>query len=93
MSSKMDDGTPVIAEIENRMRILGYNVCHRLVKASNYGVPQNRFRLLIIGIDSSLNKTFDFDEMDRVVDSEQLPSVSAGRPEKLLLVHPSKSLG
>ena len=85
MSSKMDDGTPVITEIENRMRALGYNVCHHLVKASNYGVPQNRFRLLIIGIDSSLNKTFDFDEMDCVVNSEQLPSVSAGRPEKLLL--------
>ena len=85
MSSKMDDGTPVITEIENRMQALGYNVCHQLVKASNYGVPQNRFRLLIIGIDSALKKTFDFDDMDRVVASEQLPSVSAGRPEKLLL--------
>lgn len=85
MSSKMDDGTPVITEIENRMKKLGYNVCHQLVKASNYGVPQNRFRLLIIGINSELNKTFDFDDMDRVVEAYNLPSVSAGRPEKLLL--------
>lgn len=85
MSSKMDDGTPVIDEIEKRMKKLGYNVCHQLVKASNYGVPQNRFRLLIVGIDNALGKTFDFAEMDKVVLGENLPSVSAGRPEKLLL--------
>lgn len=85
MSSKMDDGTPVITEIENRMKALGYNVCHKLVKASNYGVPQNRFRLLIVGIDTALDRTFDFAGMDEIVSSEQLPSASAGRPEKLLL--------
>ena len=85
MSSKMDDGTPVITEIENRMRVLGYNVCHKLVKASNYGVPQNRFRLLIIGIDDNFDKFFDFADMDQVVSAFHLPSVAAGRPERLLL--------
>lgn len=85
MSSKMDDGTPVIDEIEKRMKALGYNVCHQLVKASNYGVPQNRFRLLIVGIDRKLGTAFDFSDMGQIVESEKLPSVSAGRPEKLML--------
>lgn len=85
MSSKMDDGTPVIDEIEKRMKALGYNVRHQLVKASNYGVPQNRFRLLIVGIDKKLGTTFDFSVMDQIVAFEKLPSVSAGRPEKLML--------
>lgn len=85
MSSRMNDGTPVITEIEKRMKLLGFNVCHQLVKASNYGVPQNRFRFLMIGIAEDLDKSFDFAEMDRVVSSEHLPSASAGRSEKLLL--------
>lgn len=86
MSSKMDNGTPVIEEIERRMSELGYISSHKLIKASDYGVPQNRYRLLIIGVDSRYEK-FDFAEMDQVVESENLPSVAHNRPERLLLGH------
>ncbi len=85
MSSKMDDGTPVIDEIEKRMRRLGYLVAHRLVRASDYGVPQNRYRLLIVGIDGNLNRTFDFGMMDQLVGQRIMPSVAQGRPEQLML--------
>ena len=55
LSSKMPDGvTTVPQEIANRMHALGYNVSLQLVCASDYGVPQQRYRVLIVGIDNQL---------------------------------------
>ena len=85
LSSKMDDGTPVVDEIENRMKNLGYHVGHKLVRASDYGVPQNRFRVLIIGFDANRYKPFLFDELDSVLDAYNLPSQKQGNHEELLL--------
>ena len=85
LSSKMDDGTPVVEEIEKRMRSLGYHVGHRLVRASDYGVPQNRFRVLIIGVDANRYEPFSFDELDSVLDDYGIPSQKAGNHEELLL--------
>lgn len=85
LSSKMDDGTPVVEEIERRMRSLGYHVGHRLVRASDYGVPQNRFRVLIIGVDANRYEPFSFDELDNVLDDYGIPSQKAGNHEELLL--------
>lgn len=57
LSSKMSDGvTTVPQEISNRMRDMGYNTSMQLVCASDYGVPQQRYRVIIIGIDAELNK-------------------------------------
>lgn len=36
----------------------GYHVTHHLVNAANYGVPQNRRRVFIVGIRSDLNVEF-----------------------------------
>ena len=85
LSSKMDDGTPVVDEIENRMKNLGYHVGHKLVRASDYGVPQNRFRVLIIGFDANRYKPFLFDELDSVLAAYNLPSQKQGNHEELLL--------
>ena len=85
LSSKMDDGTPVVDEIENRMKKLGYHVGHKLVRASDYGVPQNRFRVLIIGFDANRYKPFLFDELDSVLAAYNLPSQKQGNHEELLL--------
>ena len=85
LSSKMDDGTPVVDEIEKRMRNLGYHVSHKLVCSSDYGVPQKRYRVLIIGVDAQRFKPFSFDEMDAVVKGCNIPSEKAGTKEKLLL--------
>ena len=47
----------IIKEFEDS----GYNVSYRLLNAVNYGVPQKRERVIIVGIRKDLNKTFDFD--------------------------------
>lgn len=84
MSSKMPDGTTVPDEIKKRMEALGYNISSKLLCASNYGVPQQRYRLLIIGVISSRHP-FDFAELDKIVDACDIPSVQRGKDEKLLL--------
>ena len=87
LSSKMPDGvTTVPQEISNRMRNMGYNMSMQLVCASDYGVPQQRYRVLIVGIDSMLNRgSFDFNSMEQVVHQYLIPSKSFGHDEELLL--------
>jgi DNA (cytosine-5)-methyltransferase 1 len=46
--SSVDDGI-AIKEIESGLRSLGYKVEHNLLKAEEYGVPQERRRLIFIG--------------------------------------------
>lgn len=38
----------------------GYNVSYRLLNAVNFGVPQKRERVIIVGIHKDLEKVFDF---------------------------------
>ena len=42
------------------MNGVGYNVVHQLVNASDYGVPQNRKRVLVVGVRKDLGITFEF---------------------------------
>lgn len=87
LSSKMPDGiTTVPQEIANRMHDMGYEMSMQLVCASDYGVPQQRYRVLIIGIDTELGiGAFDFDGLRMVVQEYNIPSKSYGRDEDLLL--------
>ena len=87
LSSKMPDGiTTVPQEISNRMHDMGYNMSMQLVCASDYGVPQQRYRVLIIGIDAQLDiGNFDFNTMQQIVREFNIPSKSYGRDEELLL--------
>ena len=39
---------------------LKYNVIYELVNAANYGIPQKRERIIIVGIKDSLNQQFSF---------------------------------
>ena len=48
----------VIEMIVNDFKSLGYNVDYKLLKASDYGVPQNRERVVIIGNRLGLNNLF-----------------------------------
>lgn len=84
MSCHMPDGTLVTEEIQKRMENLGYSVSAKLVCASNYGVPQMRYRYLIIGISQELGR-FEFSELDQIVQALSIPSVSQGTQEPLLL--------
>lgn len=51
----------IIKEFEDS----GYNVSYRLLNAVNYGVPQKRERVIIVGIRKDLNKKFDFDTLPK----------------------------
>lgn len=85
LSSKMQDGKTLVPdEIATRMSSLGYNVSMKLLCASDYGVPQNRYRVLIIGIDKEIGR-FEFEELQKTVSEFDIPSASYGRDEKLLL--------
>lgn len=73
MSSKMDDGTTVPDEIVKRMEALGYSTNYKLIRASNYGVPSNRYRLLIVGFRKEFGY-FDYKLMDEVVFENEIPN-------------------
>lgn len=87
LSSKMPDGeTSVPEEIINRMHRLGYNISMQLVCASDYGVPQKRYRVLIVGVDEQLGVgTFDFEAMRHLIERDDIPSEHFGHIEELLL--------
>lgn len=84
LSSKMPSGITVPQEIKNRMEGMGYNVAMQLVCAKDYGVPQSRYRVLIIGTDYNF-PIFDFNEMTNVVLEKNIPSFHQGNYEKLLV--------
>lgn len=46
----------IIAEFDN----LGYNFTYQLVNSNDYGVPQDRWRVIFVGYHKSLGKTFEF---------------------------------
>lgn len=83
MSSKMPDGTTIPDEIVKRTEKLGFKTCYKLFKTSNYGVPTNRQRLIIIGLRQDLGY-FDFNLLDQVVAEYNLPNETDNRYELLL---------
>ncbi len=63
LSTKYIDGrnlAEVIVEDLSTMSGIGYDVQYQLVNASDYGVPQNRHRVLFIGVRKDLGITFKF---------------------------------
>ena len=73
MSSKMADGTSIPDEIVKRTEKLGFKVNYKLCKTSDYGVPSNRHRLIIVGIREDL-EYFNYNLMDEVVYENNLPN-------------------
>lgn len=63
LSTKYIDGrnlSDVIVDDLSKMNGIGYTVVHQLVNAADYGVPQNRQRVLFIGVRNDLGVTFQF---------------------------------
>jgi len=73
-----------LVEIEKAFSEAGYRVRHHLVNAANYGVPQLRMRLLIVGVRNDLPELQEFP-----------PSQTHAEPERasLLGLLPWKSVG
>lgn len=84
LSSKMPSGISVPDEIKGRMERIGYNVSTQLICARDYGVPQSRYRVIIVGTDVNLPK-FDFEKMMSVVTEFDIPSYAQGNYEPLLV--------
>lgn len=83
MSSKMPNGTSVPDEIVRLTEALGFKTTYKLVNASNYGVPSDRYRLLIVGVKKELG-CFDFGMLDSIVEKHALPNSKADSYELLL---------
>ena len=49
LSTKVD-GEKLIDVLEEKLRTLGYQVSHRLLNFSHFGVPQKRIRVVVIGV-------------------------------------------
>lgn len=63
LSSKYLDGrnlADVIYEDLSTIGNIGYNVKYKLVNAADYGVPQNRQRVIFVGVRKDLGITFRF---------------------------------
>lgn len=60
ISSKHQSGQKLIDVIKEDLEKLGYAVNYKVVNASDYGVPQNRERLILVAFRNDLNKTFVF---------------------------------
>ena len=83
MSSKMPDGTTVPDEIVKRMEKLGYSTNFKLLKASDYGAPSNRYRLIILGFRKDIGY-FDYELLDQIVHENNIPNAKTS-PYELYL--------
>lgn len=60
LSSKHQSGKKLIDVIKEDLENLGYRVNYKVVNASDYGVPQNRERMILVGLREDIGKTFEF---------------------------------
>lgn len=60
LSSKHQSGKKLIDVIKGDLENLGYRVNYKVVNASDYGVPQNRERMILVGLRNDTGKTFEF---------------------------------
>jgi DNA (cytosine-5)-methyltransferase 1 len=82
-SAHINEFNKILAEFEK----LGYNVTYKLLNAQDYGVPQERKRVIVVGFRKDLGKTFEFPEPTHKKGNKELPEwvtlkeALAGLPE------------
>ena len=54
------DGDKYIDIIKSEFENIGYDIKYEVLKCNEYGIPQRRERLIIVGIKKSMNKIFEF---------------------------------
>lgn len=53
-------GKDLFKEMLSTYKRRGYNVSYKLLNAKDYGVPQDRERVFIVGVRKDLNRTYEF---------------------------------
>ena len=60
-SAKDADGNLVLPQLQHAFKSIGYTVSTKVLNAANYGVPQKRKRLFVVGLKN--NREFEFPEI------------------------------
>lgn len=58
--NKVGDNSSALDVILDDFRTLGYNIVYKTLNAADYGVPQNRIRVIIVGIKKELHKSMKY---------------------------------
>lgn len=79
MLSAMPDGTPIIDLIKRDINVKGYEIIddikkYAVLNAANYNVPQNRKRVILVGINKSYYPDVDIQRVLKKFYEEILPS-------------------
>lgn len=75
MSSKYIDGRNLVDVIAGDVEEMGYAVTYKVVNAVDYGVPQRRERLIMIGVRNDLNVYFSFPKSIPISEKQKLKYV------------------
>lgn len=67
LNRKTSNGENYIDIIKQEFEALDYDIYYEVLKCHNYGIPQSRERLIIVGIKKSLSQPFVFPEKLSVV--------------------------
>jgi DNA (cytosine-5)-methyltransferase 1 len=68
----------------NSLKNIGYNVSWEILNSKNFGLPQNRPRVYIVG---HLEKTFDFTKLLKSQNSIKINSILDKNPSETLYQH------
>lgn len=81
-SMKNKDGGLFLDEIIKDFSNVGYRIVHKIVNACDYGVPQSRERVIIVGVREDLNKKYSFSEpqFNSIEESKQITMFEAKQP-------------
>lgn len=60
ISAKDDKGTPMPERLRSEMKKHGYDLTYELLNASDYEVPQNRYRVVLVGVRNDLKVEYSF---------------------------------
>ncbi len=78
-------------KIVNSFKKIGYNVSFKLLDAKDYGVPQDRKRVFIVGYHEKMKRTFEFPKKQR--DGVSLKDAIADLPEAIPASQKNKTNG
>lgn len=93
VSAKNSEGEKIFPLLFKAFSEIGYNVSYKIVNAADYGVPQLRKRIIVVGLKGSMNN-FEFPEPTHNADGscgkKRYVSVKEALGD---LPHPSKDCG